>query len=72
MKDDHMDACFPKRASMSLQKNIHDMVQLRRSDQHGKRRGNKYDGNLCLHSRQLNIYHPITSAPIILEADPPF
>jgi tRNA pseudouridine32 synthase/23S rRNA pseudouridine746 synthase len=27
---------------------------------------------LCLHARQLCIYHPISGAPMIFEADPPF
>lgn len=28
--------------------------------------------SLCLHARQLCLYHPITGAPMIFEADPPF
>ena len=28
--------------------------------------------SLCLHARQLCIHHPITGAPMIFEADPPF
>jgi tRNA pseudouridine32 synthase/23S rRNA pseudouridine746 synthase len=30
------------------------------------------DTPLCLHARQLCIHHPISGAPIIFEADPPF
>ena len=28
--------------------------------------------NLCLHAKQLQIYHPMTNAPMIFESDPPF
>jgi len=28
--------------------------------------------HLCLHARQLCLYHPISGAPMIFEADPPF
>eukprot|EP00980_Cylindrotheca_fusiformis_P000682 scaffold167_cov110-Cylindrotheca_fusiformis.AAC.10 len=29
-------------------------------------------GTLCLHARKLSIYHPISGAPMIFEADTPF
>lgn len=30
------------------------------------------NANLCLHAQQLCIHHPITGAPMVFEADPPF
>jgi 23S rRNA-/tRNA-specific pseudouridylate synthase len=31
-----------------------------------------FDSPLCLHAQRLCIYHPISGAPMIFEADPPF
>ena len=33
---------------------------------------NKFQGNSCLHAKQLQIFHPLTKAPMIFEADSPF
>ena len=30
------------------------------------------NANLCLHAHKLCIHHPITGAPMVFEADPPF
>lgn len=34
--------------------------------------GKNEDSTLCLHARKLCIYHPISGAPMMFEADPPF
>jgi len=65
---------FPGRASDSLQRQLFDLVQeRRRMGNDCARTGNRfYKGTLCLHAKQLNIFHPITSAPMSFHVDPPF
>ena len=41
-------------------------------DIYGSDAHNPLNANLCLHAQQLCIHHPITGAPMVFEADPPF
>jgi len=59
---------FPNAASESIQKDLFDLVEQRRV--HHK--DGEYNGNLCLHAKQLTCLHPITKAPMSFEKDAPF
>jgi tRNA pseudouridine32 synthase/23S rRNA pseudouridine746 synthase len=59
---------FQSRASDSVQSRLHDLVQKRR-EEHSD---GEYNGNLTLHAKQLNLFHPITKAPMSFENDAPF
>lgn len=62
-------AQFKDSASELLQKQIFEMVENRR------RRNlpnSFYNGDLCLHAKQLTFLHPITKAPMIFGIDAPF
>jgi len=73
-----MDTNFPDRASLEVQSEINQIVQSRR--QAAKEQGilkqgaccTGGPGNLCLHARFLSLFHPLTNAPMVFEADPPF
>jgi tRNA pseudouridine32 synthase/23S rRNA pseudouridine746 synthase len=41
-------------------------------DIYGDAQGVGSDEPLCLHAQKLCLYHPISGAPVIFEADPPF
>ena len=59
---------FPRAASESIQKDLFDLVQERRVHHENE----EYNGNLCLHAKQLTCLHPITKAPMSFEKDAPF
>jgi len=74
--DTVMDSTFPDRASLELQKDINTIIQQRRKTTAGGKTDNSVitggPGNLCLHARCLALLHPLTNAPLVFEADPPF
>ena len=50
---------FVDGADIQLQQSIHTLI-----DHH--------DTNLCLHAKELHIFHPFTGAPMIFKCPPPF
>jgi len=67
LNEDQM-SLYPDRASESLQKDLYKIVEERKQN----KRQDEYNGDLYLHAKQLNIHHPLTSAPISFHADAPF
>mmetsp|Transcript_19972 Transcript_19972/g.29194 ORF Transcript_19972/g.29194 Transcript_19972/m.29194 type:complete len:146 (+) Transcript_19972:1-438(+) len=57
------------RVSNSIQRDLFQLVQRRQTNYV---EGRQYNGNLCLHAKQLNIFHPITKSPMAFEVDAPF
>ena len=52
---------------LEIEQNIYQFVQQQRQT-----KNSKFKGNLCLHAKQLQIFHPLTKLPMIFEADTPF
>jgi 23S rRNA-/tRNA-specific pseudouridylate synthase len=59
---------FQSRASETDQRRLYDLVQTK---QECSKTG-EYNGNMCLHAKQLCFFHPITRAPMSFETDAPF
>lgn len=65
---DIFSSMFQSRASDSIQKEIFELVQ-KKQQQHDV---GGFNGNMCLHAKQLCFLHPITRAPMSFENDAPF
>jgi 23S rRNA-/tRNA-specific pseudouridylate synthase len=65
---DNIASMFQSRASDSIQQEIYKLVQ-KKQLQHDV---GEYNGNMCLHAKQLCLLHPITQAPMSFENDAPF
>jgi len=57
--DVDMDFVYPSRANDKVQREIAAYAESR-------------EMRLCLHAQQLNLWHPLSRAPLILRAPPPF
>jgi len=59
---------FPHAASETIQEELFNFVQERRT----YHELGEYNGDLCLHAKQLTLLHPISKAPMSFEKDSPF
>jgi len=72
--DTAMDEIMPHRASLEVQQRIDSILSRQRGNPNRPSVSNDGagEGTLCLHARQLCLFHPKTTAPIIFESPAPF
>ena len=59
---------FTHAASKTIQEELFNFVQESRMNHEL----GEYNGDLCLHAKQLTLMHPISKAPMSFEKDSPF
>ena len=71
--NDVMEALSPNRASTELQTRLREVMNRRlRNDKELWDKEPGGIGNLCLHAKELRLWHPYTGAPIVFECAAPF
>jgi 23S rRNA-/tRNA-specific pseudouridylate synthase len=72
--DTAMDEIMPHRASLEVQQRIDSILSRQRGNPNRPSVSNDGagEGTLCLHARQLCLFHQNTTAPIIFESPAPF